>query len=767
MSIQEETIDRQKTGGIEGNSQNEIKILQQWFTNCFPALYPPNDEQAAVILDRGSNTLVTARAGSGKTTMLIYKVLYLVEHEHVDPSGILLLAFNKNAAVLLRERLFKALVSESEYRYFIAYVRQNRLTAGHLRERALNEALSANRIVLPHIMTFHALAYRITRPGSDTFQINSDTNSLNQTAFQAAVAEQIENDDAYENYVTLFKQYLKDTESDGPEAYHTLNGIQVLSRQDREIGNLLFNTDLPCRYIAEKRVNEGYFVVLPDGQEHPLAVFCSGNKKFRPEHENFRAVIEISTSDFEDNGDITLESEKLLYEELKSNTDTDFKHLCSREKFAKAVYAREKIRNIFYSLIVICKQKKITPGDLESIIKVYSPKFSSEILMNRHLHSIYRSYEKILKEENLYDFPALFTAAEEKLKNGSVKNFFTSKLTYILVDEFQDFSRCYYDLLQEIRNSSDHEIRITAVGDDWQSINAYAGAMIDFFQDFGRYFKNGTRLDMLTNYRSVRKIIEASNAVMSNLGRGAVPHSMEDGIAATVIPSSVKFKIDTHEEIYEITNYLLKKRHSGETIAVLARTQAEVARYQDELKGCDVKIQTVHGFKGREADYVIADVSSWFFPLVHPDSIYSEIVGLSRDKIIDEERRLLYVAMTRARRELYLVAPCMKQSSPFLTSCLGSLTNMCGSRSPWKEGRICTAVTATISGKTYRIKEDIKKFGYRFDMARKNWYKKFPDKEIFFSEYKRYYFVSKDLKFELYNADEQKVTIESQGSHRS
>ena len=202
--------------------------LQSWFKQNFPALYPPNAEQAEIIADHGLNTLVTARAGSGKTTMLIYKVLYLVAHEHVSPDQILLLAFNKNAAVLLRERLFKALVSREEYRYFLEYIRTHGIRSGYERDKVLNDALAANRITLPHIMTFHALAYRIVRPAAKSFQMNNDTSSLHRLAFDQALAEDLKDDNAAEDYMKLFREYQADTEKGSGEILYTLDGKAVL-----------------------------------------------------------------------------------------------------------------------------------------------------------------------------------------------------------------------------------------------------------------------------------------------------------------------------------------------------------------------------------------------------------------------------------------------------------------------------------------------------------------------------------------------------------
>ena len=734
--------------------------LQSWFKQNFPALYPPNAEQAEIIADHGLNTLVTARAGSGKTTMLIYKVLYLVAHEHVSPDQILLLAFNKNAAVLLRERLFKALVSREEYRYFLEYISAHGIRSGYERDKVLNDALAANRITLPHIMTFHALAYRIVRPAAKSFQMNNDTSSLHRLAFDQALAEDLKDDNAAEDYMKLFREYQADTEKGSGEILYTLDGKAVLDSSDREIGNFLFTLSLEYEYLTDKHTNQGFFRINA-GDDKCADIYNYRKLRVGAKPVMSSSLIELGTSDFGPDGSLNTGSAQRLLKKIEKYTGQKPEELTIDEQFSKAGYTRDKIIRIFYGLAVVCRQKKISPDDLASIIRVYKPLFISEKRFNNHFLKIYRSYVEILQGENLYDFPALFSAAEEKLQTDFGNNFFTSRLTHILLDEFQDFSRCYYDLLKVIRDNSKHEIRLTAVGDNWQSINAYAGAQTDFFNDFSSYFTNASRLDMLTNYRSDKKIIEASNAVMHDLGKGAEAYSNKDGAAVLVIPSSVKFQIDPHPETAEIARYLLNTRNDCETVAILTRTQAEAAKYNEEIGKLDLRISTVHSFKGQEADFVIIDVSSWFFPLVHPDSIYSRIAGLTKEKITEEEKRLLYVAMTRARKELYLVAPYDEVKSPFLKDLAFDFKRFSGGSAPWKSGKQ-SAVTATVGGKTYKIKDDLKKFGFRFDSVKKNWYRKFQDRDQFIQEYKKFYFTGGDVKINLFDDSYQKIQFQQE-----
>lgn len=68
-----------------------------------------------------------------------------------------------------------------------------------------------------------------------------------------------------------------------------------------------------------------------------------------------------------------------------------------------------------------------------------------------------------------------------------------------------------------------------------------------------------------------------------------------------------------------------------------------------------ITISTAHSYKGLEKPTVIVmDAVARSYPLIHPDWVFSRVLGDSLEKIICEERRLLYVAMTRAAEKLVI-----------------------------------------------------------------------------------------------------------------
>ena len=87
-------------------------------------------------------------------------------------------------------------------------------------------------------------------------------------------------------------------------------------------------------------------------------------------------------------------------------------------------------------------------------------------------------------------------------KNSGVKLDFK----YIIVDEYQDISRQRFDLTKALSEVCD--AKIIAVGDDWQSIYAYAGARIELFTQFKKAMGYGEELKITKTYRNAQEVID-------------------------------------------------------------------------------------------------------------------------------------------------------------------------------------------------------------------------------------------------------------------
>ena len=90
----------------------------------------------------------------------------------------------------------------------------------------------------------------------------------------------------------------------------------------------------------------------------------------------------------------------------------------------------------------------------------------------------------------------------------------------------------------------------------------------------------------------------------------------------------------------------------------------------------DIKVDTVHKFKGMEAEnIIILEATDSEFPLIHPDSEIYLIFNRTPQMILDDEKRLFYVALTRARKNIYILAE-KSCCSEYVTTIKDSINNL-------------------------------------------------------------------------------------------
>ncbi|MBX2808115.1 MAG: DNA helicase II [Cellvibrionaceae bacterium] len=127
---------------------------------------------------------------------------------------------------------------------------------------------------------------------------------------------------------------------------------------------------------------------------------------------------------------------------------------------------------------------------------------------------IYTAYEALCRQGGLVDFGELLLRAHELfLNNQEILHHYQQHLPYILVDEFQDTNTLQYAWLRVLAGTGG---KLTAVGDDDQSIYGWRGAKIENIQLFTQHFAQTQTIRLEQNYRSSEKILEAANSVIAN-----------------------------------------------------------------------------------------------------------------------------------------------------------------------------------------------------------------------------------------------------------
>jgi DNA helicase-4 len=254
------------------------------------------------------------------------------------------------------------------------------------------------------------------------------------------------------------------------------------------------------------------------------------------------------------------------------------------------------------------------------------------------------------------DFNDMINKATEYISKGVVK----TKYGYILVDEFQDISQSRYRLLRALLDSNP-ECKLFTVGDDWQSIYRFAGSDLNIMTKFDKHFGESETLFVDESFRLNNKISDFSTRfILANPKQIRKSLKPRDAINKPAV--SLIYTSDPDRDVNAI---LARLNELGGSVLILARynyQNPKIGKYYN----LSVKFLSAHRSKGTESDYVILlglESGVMGFPCgIFDDPLLSLVMSKEDDYPNAEERRLFYVAVTRARKHVYLLADNKKPS---------------------------------------------------------------------------------------------------------
>lgn len=166
---------------------------------------------------------------------------------------------------------------------------------------------------------------------------------------------------------------------------------------------------------------------------------------------------------------------------------------------------------VYKSYISKCKDRLIKPeDDIDSIRGLLS------MVSERELEKfilIYKKYEEYLMRDNLVDFDDLIEKSVFLLQIPEIRGHINGIYTYINVDEYQDTSRSQFELVKLLAGDNNN---VCVVGDDYQSIYAFRGAVIENILNFPEHFSGCKKIILRANYRSTSNIVDGAAAVINN-----------------------------------------------------------------------------------------------------------------------------------------------------------------------------------------------------------------------------------------------------------
>lgn len=721
----------------------KAEYINKFTFDKFELDYPLDDQQSQSLADIADNMLVTARAGAGKTTVLTCKGMTLAACGYVqDPNAILMLAFNKKAAEEIRERINKK-----------------------------------HNMPLFNIRTFHSLAHRIVQPNQREISEDYESEMAGHLRLLLEESPRLK-----EYLYEFFRKEMNDIENKGLLLNETdyydyakycwesvsLNNKRVKSYGEKCIADFLFEHGLSYVYEesnlffnnGQKGIYAPDFTIkdsktkrkmilehwaIPDKADYRDQRIwnCSDKteRQYAEERNKKREYWKKKKSDKDGYSFVLLETdiswldvgreqfEKKLKSMLKSNGLECTK--LPKEILLENVYKKHSNRlfQLFVSFIQKSRRYGYSPAQIKEKRDYYQTSNPKEQVFLRVAPEIYEKYEKDLDETSRLDFDRLIHLAVEEIHSSNGEccirdnknnvNIRIKDIKYILIDEFQDFSKLFYNMISAIREVNP-AVKLFCVGDDWQAINGFAGSDLKYFHDYVEDYPNAARRNVLTNYRSGGWIVDAGNCLMDGLGEKSNPTKLKQNKGMVEVVEMDKYVVEGRENQADTNDYQQDQRYLDACEVRMRTKEGEEWKFNDfdtarylkaihlilrenldllsspntncliltrtnrfgcfnnsvELKeklstvfsteeiervGRDrfnekIQVMTAHKSKGKEADIVfVLKCNLRTFPMNHPDNRLFGIFGDIEKQVFDEEQRLFYVALTRAKQKAYLL----------------------------------------------------------------------------------------------------------------
>lgn len=617
-----------------------------------------DDAQSLAAVRDELNNLVVAGPGSGKTRVLTARIRYLLSRRETVKAGqVLAVTFTRAARAELQERLEKAGVPSQE-------------TPSSKDAVVVCTLHKLGNWVLGQAKGFKPIVMEPERTGVQLGQWLQD-------AFQG---KDVELSRAYARF--LLHQDDQDL-TDGPFVegeYATLNGETVKSVAERLIANFLFENGVPYEYerpadwaprSPDRRIYTPDFTIRGmkiliehwgvDRAGHVHPGFSKSSEEYQKDMKWKRKTCAaagytlVETFDFERRDG---QLEEVLEQRLRA-AEIEFHPLTASElkdRIPSLSYLHLVVADLINGFIANARATRVPAHAIAEKTRGRTQRVKTfaklGILMLQR-------YEAWLASEQSIDFSDMLHQAADHLEAKKVQVDFRQ----VLVDEFQDVSYPMARLLKAIRVP---ETRLFAVGDDWQAIFGFNGGNVRYMLDFEAQFGPAKTTKLETSYRCPGRILETGAALIKH-NKGQVAKQL-----SSAVPGAwpLWYACDGREDVFQRTANLVVDcltRHDANEILVLSRVNwpLDEIRQLCRRRGVPVpraggvRFTSAHDAKGTEAKAVIVvDVSEdrYGFPCQVEDPDVLEPVRPFDDKEHAEERRLLFVAITRASHEVHLVS---------------------------------------------------------------------------------------------------------------
>jgi DNA helicase-4 len=671
---------KQRSGAIEKFEQTQLKSWSEFFDSFETNPLTP-EQRLAIVADEDA-TLVLAGAGSGKTSVITAKAGYLLKAGIRKPEEILLLAFARDAAAEMSERIEQKCGEPVEARTFHALSYD---IIGHVEggKPALAAHATDNKAFLVLIRDI-LIAIAAGAAEASKAIINWFTSGRLEAKSEWDFKQK------HDYYTYLEKEELRTLQGDQVKSYEELlisnwlyeNGVEYEYEPDYE-----FDTSNPTKrnYCPDFRLTESGVYLEHFGVRKMVS---RGEERLETapwvDRDDYLEGMEWKRQVHKDNETTLLETFSYERQEgrlLDALAEKVAPHVTLNPRPPEALFDRvmemNDIDGFVQLLANFLRNYKSGGYTLEHCAqKADTAKLGKRAqLFLTIFRPVFEAYEESLKGR--IDFEDMVLRAAQHVESGRYK----SPFGHILIDEFQDISRSRARLVKALLGQK-HDTRLFAVGDDWQSIYRFAGSDIHLMRNFGAEFggnfdgQSGVHrtVDLGRTFRSVDKIAFAARKFIlknpTQLTKTVIPAGTTNAPAIKVIPT---FKHDGDMKLEnELSALQTVAQESGQRTSILLLGRYRHSEPNDfhhfrrKYLNLDITFKTIHSSKGLEADHVIllqAFKGQIGFPSEIVDDPLLTMVSPEAEPFEHaEERRVMYVAMTRARKTLTIMGSAAKPS---------------------------------------------------------------------------------------------------------
>lgn len=603
------------------NMKHSDKILevQRWFARSVTyegEPYVMDVEQTAAVIDDSRNTIIVARAGSGKTRTIVAKIVYLIAKLGLKPDEIIAFVFNANAAKEINERLSKMRVDGKPIMDDGAERAKVDLD-GVRRDVSEGKNRDLKAVRMGVATTFHAFARRIVY----------DFCGGRDKCGKILAGEK-------ESYI--------------------LEIVRRMMREGEWLARIVW-------FVKGGGVDDAWGEIV----------------------DKYGRVAET----------VGLSNEEVL---RFAKMMTQFVNR-AQQKYLNGEKSLREVADEYLNSNKVDERERVFVG------------LGVECFKRYHWYLLDAKRKIWGFEEYGTDFNLIVSWASKliALQRDGVKEWLTKK-KYILIDEYQDFSQLFLAAVRAVRIVA-KDAKLFVVGDDLQAINRFAGSEVEYFKEFEKYFTDeAKRLEITTNYRCDKEVVRVARKFMMKAmnERGEFrakarrsgkvvlvnPRMMECEYAVMNYDKRVSGRDDVYRQAarriigrvpkmttvkyIKILVEIIKKNCRLGDILLLHRNNetniegvslvklsnglkwalAQLEVMSEKEYDMQVRLMTMHKSKGLEANVVIIlEADEGVIPKTHPDTQLYGMFGETEEVALDDQKRLFYVAMTRAKRRLYII----------------------------------------------------------------------------------------------------------------